>query len=151
MNIAIADTDAQINACFLVMRELRPHIAPGRFVPIVRDLQRDGYNLAYIEDGGQVRAVAGFRFKRTLFCDNFLYVDDLVTSEQDRSKGYGKRLLEWLMVRARAAGCAQLHLDSGIRREDAHRFYKVNGLTISGYHFRVDLQPRIPWSDEGAA
>jgi GNAT superfamily N-acetyltransferase len=146
VTIQTADTDEQIAACYPVMRELRPHLDANAFVGIVRDMQRDGYTLAFLTAADRVVAVAGFRTKRTLFCDKFLYVDDLVTLSAERSKGYGKVLLEWLKDLAIADRCAQLHLDSGMQRKDAHRFYEQNNLTIAGYHFRTDLDPRVPWS-----
>ena len=140
MHVEIAATAAQIEACYPVMRELRPHLQASAFVEVVRDLQRDGYRLARLVKAEQVVAVAGFRIKRTLSCDRFLYVDDLVTLSTERSKGYGRVLLEWLTDRARAEGCLRLALDSGIQRKDAHRFYERNGLPVSGYHFSVELQ-----------
>jgi GNAT superfamily N-acetyltransferase len=146
MTIQIAETDEQVAACYAVMRELRPHLDADAFVGIVRDMQGDGYTLAFLTAADRVVAVAGFRTKRTLFCDKFLYVDDLVTLSAERSKGYGKALLEWLKDRASADGCAELHLDSGVQRKDAHRFYEANNLPISGYHFRTELAARVPWS-----
>ncbi len=145
MNVEIAKTDEQIQACFPVIRELRPHLDALAFVDIVRNMQRDGYALAFLPVSGRVIAVAGFRTKRTLFCDKFLYVDDLVTLSTERSKGYGKVFLEWLKDRARTEGCAELHLDSGIQRKDAHRFYERNGVEAAGYHFRVKLEQHVPW------
>ena len=147
MKIEIAATDSNIEACYLVMRELRPHLQAKAFVRIVRDLERDGYQLAFLSESGRVVAVAGFRIMRTLFCDKFLYVDDLVTLSAERSKGYGRFLLDWLKDRARANGCARLDLDSGMQRKDAHRFYQNNALPISGYHFSVEIDPRVPWAD----
>jgi GNAT superfamily N-acetyltransferase len=66
-------------------------------------------------------------------------VDDLVTLPEARSRGCGAKLLGWLHELARAEGCAQLHLDSGMARRDAHRFYEREGLERSGYHFRSVL------------
>ena len=146
MQVETAETDAQIDACFPVMRALRPHLEADAFVRIVREMQAEGYVLAFLSDAGEVVAVAGFRTKRTLFCDKFLYVDDLVTRPGDRSKGYGKRLLEWLEARARAEGCAKLDLDSAMHRKDAHRFYERNAVSVSGYHFSIELEKRIPWA-----
>jgi len=74
-----------------------------------------------------------------LFSGRILYVDDLSTDEQHRSKGYGKLLLDWLKAEAKAHGCEQLHLDSGVQRERAHRFYCREGLTICCYHFQTPL------------
>ena len=44
---------------------------------------------AFVVAADRAVAVAGFRTKRTLFCDKFLYVDDLATLASERSKGYG--------------------------------------------------------------
>lgn len=139
MNIAIAVTDEEIVACFPVMQELRPHIEEAQFLPRVRDQQQAGYQLAYVENSGEVVAVAGFRFGENLAWGRFLYVDDLVALASERSKGYGANLLEWLKNQAQEAGCQQIHLDSGMQRERAHRFYQRNAMPITGYHFAASL------------
>jgi len=149
MTINIAKTDGEIAACFPVMRELRPHLRAEAFIHVVRDLESDGYRLAALSESGRVMAVAGFRILRALTCDKFLYVDDLVTLEAERSKGYGRAFLNWLEEYARQVECAQLHLDSGMQRTDAHRFYQTNGVNISGYHFRIVLDARQAWQSGG--
>ncbi len=134
-----ATTDEEIFRCFPVMRQLRPHLVESEFVATVRRQMDGGYILAFLEDEGEVRAVAGYRLTENLHSSRFLYVDDLVTDSASRSRGHGGRLLDWLVERARAAGCRSLQLDSGVQRFDAHRFYHVNRMTISSYHFRVEL------------
>jgi GNAT superfamily N-acetyltransferase len=68
-----------------------------------------------------------------------LYVDDLVTDAENRSLGYGRQLLDWLVARARAHGCHMFSLDSGTHRHEAHRFYFRQRLRISSYHFSLPL------------
>ena len=79
MNIALAETEADIARCYPVMAELRPHLAGQDFVALVRRQQQTGYLLAYLEDDGEVRSVAGYRYLEMLCCGKILYVDDLVT------------------------------------------------------------------------
>lgn len=134
-DIQIARTDAQIAACYPVMRELRPHIEEAEFLSRIRSQQRDGYRLAYLEDAAEVVAVTGFRIIENLARDRFLYVDDLVTLAAHRSRGHGARLLGWLRGQAGRERCGQLVLDSGLARKDAHRFYQREGMTITGYQF----------------
>src|SRR5690606_35847770 len=89
-----ADTDAAIERCFPVMRQLRPHLAAEEFVTRVRAMQQEGFHLAFLADEtGPVRAVAGYRFYDKLFSGRNLYVDDLVTDLAARSRGYGRELL----------------------------------------------------------
>jgi GNAT superfamily N-acetyltransferase len=103
-------------------------------------MQTDGYLQAAVFEDDTVVAVAGYRFMEMLFSGRSLYVDDLNTDETRRSRGYGRMLMDWLKREARARGCGQLQLDSGVQREHTHRFYFREGLTINCYHFRVDLQ-----------
>jgi len=140
--IAIADTVEDIRRCFPVMRELRTHITDAEdFVERVQRQRKQGYQLAFVESEGQVCAVAGYRFLESLFSGKNLYVDDLITRDSDRSRGFGGELLDWLIKQAREKGCENFELDSGVQRFDAHRFYFTKRMSISSYHFRIKIEP----------
>ena len=138
-SIRIAATDAEIERCSPVMRQLRPHIAEQDFLPRIRLQEREGYRLAYLEHEGEIVAAAGFRVIENLSAGRVLYVDDLVTDAEHRSQGHGATLVRWLVDRARLEGCAKLDLDSGVHRKDAHRFYLAQGMTAHAHHFRFEL------------
>ncbi len=131
-----ANTDGEIARCFDVMAELRGHLRREDFVARVREMEAQGFALAYIESRGEVVAVAGYRVTSNLFLGRNLYVDDLVTAATARSRGHGAALLEWLRGEARRHGCDDIHLDSGTQRDRAHKFYFAQGYTIGSYHFR---------------
>src|SRR3982751_4078687 len=101
------------------MRQLRLHLKEEEYIEVVHRLRRSGYRLAFVAEGGEVRCVAGFRVVEFLAYGKFLYVDDLVTAEDARSEGHGKRMLDWLVGVARGEGCASLQLDSGVARHEA--------------------------------
>jgi GNAT superfamily N-acetyltransferase len=130
-----AQTDAEIDACYPVMAQLRPHVPAEGFAALIRRLQEGGYQMAYVRDEGEVRGVAGFRYLDQLVHGKVLYVDDLVTDQGMRSRGYGEALLDWLFALAQATGCTALELDSGTHRAEAHRFYFRHRMTISSFHF----------------
>ena len=135
MNIRIATTDSEIAACYPVMQELRPHIPEDQFLPRVRSQEKNGYQLVFVEHSDGVLAVAGFRVGENLAWGRFLYVDDLVTLPSHRSNGFGASLCSWLREFAAKEGCMQMHLDSGIQRKDAHRFYEREGMSMASFHF----------------
>jgi len=137
--IRIASNEREIAACYPVMRELRPHLAPEEFLERVMLQAREGYRIAFVEADEEVVAVAGVRVAHTLAWGRFLYVDDLVTRAADRSRGHGAALLRWLRELACAEGCDELHLDSGTWRKDAHRFYEREGMEFSSHHYRWKL------------
>ena len=138
--IKLAQEELEIQSCYAVMAELRPHVPPGEFVQRVkRQVEIAGYKLACLTDA-EVKAVAGFRISECLAWGKFLYVDDLVSKSGERSKGYGGALFDWLVEYAKAEDCDQFHLDSGVQRFDAHRFYLTKRMMIEGHHFGLKLK-----------
>ena len=139
--IALAKSDAEILRCFPLMAQLRTHLVETEFLErIRRQIQTDGYRLAFLEADGGVVSLAGYRFCECLYSGKFLYVDDLVTDEACRSQGYGAQLFAWLVDQAKAANCEQLRLDSGVQRFAAHRFYLTHGMDITCHHFALKLK-----------
>ena len=129
-------SDAEIASTFATLRQLRPHLKEGEYLATVRRMQgTDGYRLAAAIEGAARPCVAGFRLGENLARGKYLYVDDLVTSEDARSRGHGKAVLDWLADLARREGCAVLLLDSGVQRFGAHRFYLRERFDILGHHF----------------
>lgn len=122
------------------MRQLRPDLDDERaFVARVIDQQQSGYRLAFVQEDEFALAVAGFRLLQNLAWGRFLYVDDLVTDGRFQCQGHGSLLFDWLVDLARESGCRQLHLDSGVQRFAAHRFYLHKGMNITSHHFALDL------------
>lgn len=138
-HIALAVADLEIDRCFPVMAELRPHLVASEFIRQVRRQQQNGYQLVYLDDRELIRAVAGFRLSECLAHGKFLYIDDLVTRSDDRSHGYGEALFHWLITYAKAHKCEQLSLDSGVQRFAAHRFYLRQRMEITSHHFALKL------------
>jgi GNAT superfamily N-acetyltransferase len=137
--IGLAHSDADIRKCFPVMSELRTQIRETDFVETIRRLERRGFRIAFLEESGDVKAVAGFRIMENLDNGRFLYVDDLVTKSSERSKRYGQGLFDWLLAYGASHECKALTLDSGVQRFDAHRFYLRNKMRISSHHFWMPL------------
>ena len=136
-----ATTDTDIARCFAVMRQLRPHLKDeAEFVSRCRaQMAQSGWTLIYVEDGGTVAAVAGFRIQQFLHSGKTLYVDDLVTAEDKRSRGFGETLMAWMESHAREQGCQTFSLDSGTQRTGAHKFYFRLGMPITSFHFAKKL------------
>jgi GNAT superfamily N-acetyltransferase len=137
--VSLAQTDEEIARCFPVMAFLRPSLPKAEFLDRIRTQQEQGYMLAFLEDEREVVAVAGFRIMEKLCSGRTLYVDDLVTDETRRSRGYGKAMLDWLQDYGRTAGCATFALESGTWRHDAHAFYFRERLRVTDFHFEKKL------------
>jgi len=139
MEIKIASADPEIMACLPVMKELRPNLEGSNFIERIRRQMAQGYRLAYIAKRGKPVACMGYREMEMLYSGPIVYVDDLVTSESERSKGCGEAMIKWVANFARSRGCKSVHLGSGTQRHDAHRFYLREKFHISSFHFVLDL------------
>ena len=137
--VRVAEAREDVARCYAVMVELRPHLEQAAFVDQVARQQAEGYRLAFLEEAGAVRACAGYRIMENLWSGRVRYVDDLVTAAAARSRGFGAELFLWLKEQARAAGCGRLHLDSGVQRFAAHRFYLRERMDILAHHFGLKL------------
>ena len=136
----IAETDEEIESCYAVMSELRPHIAREDFLPQVRrQMVASGFRLAYLTDGGDVKAVSGIRVAEWLARGKSLDIEDLVATEKDRSKGYGGKLFDWIVAYAKDNDCREIRLVSHVTRYRAHRFYLNKGMIIDAHFFSMPL------------
>ncbi len=112
------------------------------FTEWVNSRQRpEGYRIvaAFLPELQDAIAAAGFRVLHQLSKARYLYVDDLITLPQYRSRGYANLIFEWLAEEARRLGCEQLHLDSGHQRHEAHRFYLKHGMAMNAHHFSMSF------------
>ena len=137
MTINIANSDKELESLAPVLLQLRPQYDKESLIQQIKKQQAQGFNIAYQVIAGQVSCVAGFVINEKLAWEKCLYVDDLITDATMRSRGAGKAMIAWLKSHAREQGCRELHLDSGMQRKDAHRFYDREGFDRASLHFSI--------------
>jgi GNAT superfamily N-acetyltransferase len=121
-----------------VHRQLRPKL-PADYALAMQRVFAGGGRMCVATDGETVTGVAVHRVYVNTVHGLHMYVDDLVTDETRRSTGVGKALLDHLQGIARAAGCNMFTLDSGVQRQQAHKFYFREGMVVAGFHFSRSL------------
>jgi ribosomal protein S18 acetylase RimI-like enzyme len=139
MDIQLATTDRHILDCVPIVQQLGRNLTIETFLPQVRRQQQQGYQLAFGTIDDQVIAIAGFQIAESLAWGKFIYIYDLAVDENRRSQGHGQQLFEWVADHGQRQNCAQLHLDSGVQRFAAHRFYYRQGMSIVSHHFSIGL------------
>ena len=115
-------------------RQLRPALDADYPAQMER-MFGEGARLVQLVDEGEVRAIGVWRVFETTYCGRRLEIEDLVSSEAHRSRGYGAALLRWFDARAVELGCPTTTLHSAVHRDRAHRFYFREGFHIMGFHF----------------
>lgn len=138
--IGRVETEQDVDACFALMRELRPHLADAAtFASQVRRQAAHGYRLLAVWQRERPVGLAGYRITEKLLYGRFLYVDDLVVSEEGRGQGIGGDLIAELRAEGLREGCAHLVLDTALANALGQRFYFRQGLLARGMHFSQPL------------
>ncbi|WP_044339267.1 GNAT family N-acetyltransferase [Rossellomorea aquimaris] len=118
------NSKGEILKAFSVMSQLRTHLDENTYLELVLEAKDiDRYRLVALVDGDEIVAVAGFKPMTTLYYGRFVWVCDLVTNQNYRSKGYGEKLLSWVNDWGKENDFESVALSSGLNRTDAHRFY----------------------------
>ena len=137
MEIRIAEGASELEVVASLMLQLRSGYDLRGMVSQIEAQQERGYTVAYAEEGGRAICAAGFVIETRLAWGKHMYIEDLVTDSERRSSGLGRVMMGWLKSHAREHGCEQVHLDSGVRRFSAHRFYLREGFNIASHHFSI--------------
>ena len=115
----------EILEAFPIMKQLRKHLDEEAYLDLVLEAkEKDRYKMFALIDEGEIVAVTGFKPMITLYYGRFVWVCDLVTDTNMRSKGYGEKLLTYVHEWAKENNYESIALSSGIQRTDAHRFYE---------------------------
>lgn len=119
----LTGTDEWVDV-FPLMSQLRDDLDEETYLEYMRRMTADGYRLFAGEVKDEVVALAGVGIQVNMYYGRHLWVYELVTHSDHRSKGYGGDFLEFLEEWANERDCELIALSSGLQRTDAHRFYE---------------------------
>lgn len=114
---------------------------PAAYQSALQQLMGAGHKLFVLDDGRRLLATLALYVVPNISHHGspFALIENVVVNDQERSKGYGKLLMERAEETARALGCYKLTLTSNKRRAGAHLFYEGLGFQRSSEGFRKNL------------
>ena len=134
MQIKILETNEDWKFAYPLIQQLRSHLSEERYFELLK--QMPSYQGWVIVDE-TYKAFIGFEERHNFYNEKHLFVLDFVTNENERSKGYGERLMDALIMHAKEYHFSFVALESGLERNDAHRFYETKmGFSKWCYSFR---------------
>lgn len=134
-------SEKEIRTAFSIVKQLRTHLDERTYLDLVNEARKkDSYNMFALFDDGEMVAVTGFKPMITLYYGRFVWVADLVTDANKRSRGYGEQLLAFVHKWAMEHNYESVALSSGLQRVEAHRFYEGKmGYEKASYVFKKPL------------
>lgn len=121
--IELIDQDQYLEA-FPILKQLRTDLTEGSYLELLKQMKQNGYKLFALYNENRIVALTGVGLQVNFYNKKYVFVYDLVTDEEHRSKGYGYKLLSYIDKWAKANGAEFVALESGIQRTNAHRFYE---------------------------
>lgn len=106
-----------------------PHVQAGHLAAF-EELEQDTNNTVYVAElEGQIVGTFQLTFIRQLSYTGCLVaqVESVYVHSGVRSRGVGRRMLEWAIDAARQRGALRIQLTTNGKRERAHRFYERLG------------------------
>ena len=117
-------TEQEWTEAWPALHSLRSDLELSEFLSSRNDMISNGYELFGVKAEGHTVSVVGLTFYLHLTRLRECWIRDLATLESERSKGYGKQLLDFIADYAKAQGCSRVNLHTRLHREDAQRFYE---------------------------
>lgn len=102
-------------------------------------IELDSYKIVAAFLDGKMVGVSGYWVAIMLYCGKYLQVSNLVVNKEYRSLGIGKKILDYLEVKARELNCKKVALDSYTENKKSHSLYFRENFYIRGFHFMKDL------------
>lgn len=117
-----------LERCFSIIKELRPSLTLSEYILIYEEAHRtNGYEIVAIEENGEILSVMGYRILYDFVRGKHIYIDDLVSTKEARSKGLGAELLFHAENVAKELCCKSLRLCTGLDNNRGMKFYERNG------------------------
>ncbi|UOE53424.1 GNAT family N-acetyltransferase [Cytobacillus oceanisediminis] len=109
---------------FPIMKQLRTDLTEKTYLDLLEEMRKDGYFLYALYKDNRIVSLAGLSWRVNFYNKRHVYIYDLVTDKAYRSYGFGEKLLGFIHNWAKDNGAEYVALESGIQRNNAHRFYE---------------------------
>jgi len=108
-----------------------------------RILDSDILHLLVLEDQGEIQSTCYLNVipNLTRAAKPYAVIENVVTDEASRGRGYGRALIGHALSQAWEHGCYKVMLQTGSKRESTHAFYRACGFSSQDKHAYVAWAP----------
>jgi len=141
MEIFELHTCDEMMASYKVLCALYPTLTEEAYRNELAFMVQHNYSQVVVKVDGIIAGVSGVWIGNKLWCGKYMEIDNIVVSEEARSMGIGKKLMDYLQLKAEELGCGMIALDSYTTNFEAHKFFYNQGFVPKGFHFVHLLKP----------
>lgn len=122
-------------SAYKVICQLRNHIDLKTYQTLIQKMRVEAYELWVYEELSEIKAALGLRTYTDFVRGTHLYIDDLVVSEDSRSKKIGAKLLAFAEEEGKRRGIASLRLACAMSNTGGMKFYEREAWTKRSYNY----------------
>lgn len=137
MNLQIQElsTIAEMLLQIDTMRFLYPNLSVEKYEAYLSEMVPHNYTQIGVFEGETCVGITGCWSATKLWTGKYLEIDNFVVNPNQRSKGIGKLLTDYIEQKAIDLDCSSIVLDAFTGNFAAHRFYYNQGYGPKGFHF----------------
>ncbi|RUT70671.1 GNAT family N-acetyltransferase [Flavobacterium cupreum] len=117
------------------MRFLYPNLSLEKYEAYLSEMVPRNYIQIGVFEGETCVGITGCWSATKLWTGKYLEIDNFVVNPNQRSKGIGKLLTDYIEQKAIGLNCSSIVLDAFTGNFPAHRFYYNQGYGPKGFHF----------------
>ncbi|MFT8316727.1 MAG: GNAT family N-acetyltransferase [Sporolactobacillus sp.] len=145
IEISELKSEEDFHRVYPLMHQLRNLLSESDYLQLIKEAkQTQDYRLFALHVENQAISLVGFMPMITLYYGRFIWICDLVTDKAQRSRGYGRKLLDFVHEWCIEQGYSTIALSSGLQRKEAHRFYEMKaGYKRVSYVFKKTMENNV--------
>ncbi|CAM4500617.1 hypothetical protein ACEV9C_22180 [Vibrio parahaemolyticus] len=151
MKVWLIEDEIKVQVALWYYKKLKPQCTEDEIETTLKRLIKQGYKIAYLNDGADDYGIAGFFLRENFSHGKHLHIEDLLTkgeiqshnenylnndvySHVDPDEYYGGIfLIKWLKKYARENGCSHIKIDSSVNEVYSHRYLLKTGFDIKAH------------------
>ncbi len=128
-------TIQQMFSQFEIITHLYPNISKEKYQSYLQEMIPHNYKQLAVFENDFCVALTGFWTGTKLWSGKYIEIDNFIVHPNQRMKGLGKLMTDYLDQKAKDLGCTMIVLDAFTGNFKAHRFYYNQGYAPKGFHF----------------
>ncbi|MBC5838463.1 GNAT family N-acetyltransferase [Flavobacterium sp. F-392] len=118
-----------------ILKHLYPTFTLEKYESYLKEMVPHNYKQLAIYEHEVCVALTGFWTGFKLWSGKYIEIDNFIVDPAHRAKGLGKKMTDYIDVKAREQGCTMIVLDAYTNNFTAQRFYFNQGYIPKGFHF----------------
>jgi GNAT superfamily N-acetyltransferase len=140
MKIVELKSPADFAKTYPLIRQLNPEMTKQAFTQHLKVMVKNGYRAIAAVEGKKILGTSGFWTGARFWCGKYIEPDNVVVDQNQRSRGIGKLLMQWIESEARRQKCDIVMMDAYTHNTESHRFYYREGYIIKGFCFVKNMR-----------